>query len=78
MTSATKSFSRRTLKFISCSVLSFHFWQQKLKQTGNDVEGTVVAYLRVKRPQREANYSPPPAVEVKNEWSFTSTQLYDV
>jgi hypothetical protein len=29
--------------------------------------------LGVKRPGREANHSPPSSVEVKNEWSYTST-----
>jgi hypothetical protein len=29
--------------------------------------------LRVKRPGREANHSPPSSAEVKNAWSYTST-----
>jgi hypothetical protein len=29
--------------------------------------------LQVKRPGREADYSPPSSPEVKNEWSYTST-----
>jgi hypothetical protein len=33
-------------------------------------------FQREKRPQREANHSPPPRTEVKNEWSYTSTPLY--
>jgi hypothetical protein len=32
--------------------------------------------LRVKRPEHEADYSPPSSVEVKNEWSYTSTPQY--
>jgi hypothetical protein len=32
-----------------------------------------VLSLRVKRPVREADHSPPSSVEVKNEWSYTST-----
>jgi len=27
----------------------------------------------VKRPERKVDYLPPPSVEVKNEWSYTST-----
>jgi hypothetical protein len=29
--------------------------------------------LGVKRPEREADYSPPPSAEVKNAWSYNST-----
>jgi hypothetical protein len=32
--------------------------------------------LRVKRPGREANHSPPSSADVKNAWIFTSTCLY--
>jgi len=28
--------------------------------------------LRLKRPEREADHSPPPRAEVKNAWSYTS------
>jgi len=31
------------------------------------------SYLGIKRPGREANYSPPSNVEFKNAWSYTST-----
>jgi hypothetical protein len=30
----------------------------------------------VKRPGREADYSPPSSAEVKNAWSYTSTLLH--
>ena len=30
------------------------------------------SFLWLKRPGREADYSPPPSVEVENEWSCTS------
>jgi hypothetical protein len=30
----------------------------------------------VKRPEREADHSPPSSTEVKNAWSYTSTPLY--
>jgi len=30
----------------------------------------------VKRPGREADYTPPSSAEIKNECSYTSTQLY--
>jgi len=29
--------------------------------------------LRVNRPRREAEHSPPPSTEFKNAWSYTST-----
>jgi hypothetical protein len=32
--------------------------------------------LGVKRPGREADYSPPSSVEAKNAWSYTSTTQY--
>jgi hypothetical protein len=32
--------------------------------------------LGVKRPGREADYSPPSGAEVKNAWSYTSTPQY--
>jgi hypothetical protein len=32
--------------------------------------------LRLKRPKREADHSPPSSSEVKNEWSYTSTLQY--
>jgi hypothetical protein len=32
--------------------------------------------LGVKRPGREADYSPPSSAEVKNAWSYTSAPLY--
>jgi hypothetical protein len=32
--------------------------------------------LRVKRPGREADHSPPSSAEVKNAWSYTSTPQY--
>jgi hypothetical protein len=34
------------------------------------------SFLRVKRPGREADYSPPTSAEVKNAWSYTSTPQY--
>jgi hypothetical protein len=33
-------------------------------------------FLGVKRPGREADYSPPSSAEVKNAWSYTSTPQY--
>jgi hypothetical protein len=36
---------------------------------------TVVLSLGVKRPEREADHSPPSRAEVKNEWSYTATPL---
>jgi hypothetical protein len=30
-------------------------------------------FLGVKRPEREADHSPPSSAEVKNAWSYTST-----
>jgi hypothetical protein len=30
----------------------------------------------VKRPEREADHSPPPSAEVKKMWFYTSTPLY--
>jgi len=35
--------------------------------------GTGGAFLEVKRPEREADHSPPSSVEVQNEWSYNST-----
>jgi hypothetical protein len=35
-----------------------------------------VLSLRVKRPGREADHSPPSSAEVKNAWSYTSTPQY--
>jgi hypothetical protein len=35
--------------------------------------GTRALSLEVKRPGHEAHHSPPSSVEVKNEWSYTST-----
>jgi hypothetical protein len=35
--------------------------------------GTRVLSLRVKRPGREADHSPPSSAEVKNAWSYTFT-----
>jgi hypothetical protein len=32
--------------------------------------------LEVKRPEREADHSPPSSAEVKNAWSYTSTPQY--
>jgi hypothetical protein len=29
--------------------------------------------LRIKRPEREADYSPQSSVEIKNAWSYTSS-----
>jgi hypothetical protein len=37
--------------------------------------GTGALSLRVKRPGREADHSPPSSAEVKNAWSYTSTLL---
>jgi len=34
-----------------------------------------VISLRVKRPGRESDHSPPLSAEIKNEWSYTSTPL---
>ena len=36
--------------------------------------GTGGFFLGVKLPGREVNNSPPPSAEVKNEWSYISTQ----
>jgi hypothetical protein len=38
--------------------------------------GIGVSFLRLKRPGREADHSPPPSNEVKNAWSYTSTSPY--
>jgi hypothetical protein len=38
--------------------------------------GTGVLSLRVKRPGREADHSPPSSAEVKNVWGYTSTPKY--
>jgi hypothetical protein len=38
--------------------------------------GTRGYFPGVKRPVREADHSPPFSVEVKNEWSYTSTPQY--
>jgi len=35
--------------------------------------GTGAFSLRIKRPGREVDHSPPPSAEVKNAWSYTST-----
>jgi hypothetical protein len=35
-----------------------------------------VLSLGVKRPECEADHSPPSSVEVKNAWSYTSTPQY--
>jgi hypothetical protein len=35
--------------------------------------GTRVSFPGVKRPGREADYSPPSSAKVKNGWSYTST-----
>jgi hypothetical protein len=35
-----------------------------------------VPSLGVKRPEREADYSPPSSAEVKNAWSYTFTLQY--
>jgi len=35
--------------------------------------GTGVVSRRVERPGRDADHSPPSSVEIKNEWSYTST-----
>jgi hypothetical protein len=35
--------------------------------------GTRGSFPGVKRPEREADHSPPSSVEVKNEWSYTFT-----
>jgi hypothetical protein len=35
-----------------------------------------VLSLEVKRPEREADNSPPSGAEVKNAWSYTSTPQY--
>jgi hypothetical protein len=43
--------------------------------------GTRGSLPRVKRPEREADHSPPSSAEVKNAWSYTSTppiRLYGV
>jgi hypothetical protein len=32
--------------------------------------------LGIKRPEREADHSPPSIAEVKNAWSYSSTSLY--
>jgi hypothetical protein len=37
--------------------------------------GTGALSLRVKRPGREADHSPPSSAEVKNAWSYTSTPI---
>jgi hypothetical protein len=37
---------------------------------------TGVLSLRIKRPGRETDHSPPSSAEVKNEWSYTSTPQY--
>jgi len=46
-------------------------------QTGTGAQLTTYSvvtgfFLVVKRPDREIKHSPPPSVEVKNEWSYTS------
>jgi hypothetical protein len=33
-------------------------------------------YIRVKRPEREANYSSPEKAELKNTWVYISTPIY--
>jgi hypothetical protein len=33
-------------------------------------------FLGVNRPRREADHSPPPSVEVRNAWSYTSSPHY--
>jgi hypothetical protein len=38
--------------------------------------GTRVLFLKVKRPGREADHSPPSSGEIKNAWSYTSTPQY--
>jgi hypothetical protein len=38
--------------------------------------GTRDSFSGVKRPGREADHSPPPNAEVKNEWSYTSLPHY--
>jgi hypothetical protein len=38
--------------------------------------GTRILSLRVKRPGREVDYSPPSSAEVKNAWSYISTLQY--
>jgi hypothetical protein len=38
--------------------------------------GTVGSFPGVKRPQREADHSPPSSAEVKDAWSYTSTPQY--
>jgi hypothetical protein len=38
--------------------------------------GTGAFSLRVKRPKREADHSPPSSADVKNAWSFISTPQY--
>jgi hypothetical protein len=38
--------------------------------------GTRALSVGIKRPGREADYSPPSSAEVKNEWSYTSTPQY--
>jgi len=35
--------------------------------------GTRTSYLRIKRPESEANYSPPPSTEVNKSWSFNAS-----
>jgi hypothetical protein len=34
------------------------------------------SFLRVKRPGRETDHSPPPSAQVKNSWSYASTPQY--
>jgi hypothetical protein len=41
--------------------------------TASYLMGTRGSFSGVKRPGREADYSPPSSAEVKNEWSYTST-----
>jgi hypothetical protein len=38
--------------------------------------GSGALSLRVKRPGREADHSPPSSADVKNPWSYTSTSRY--
>jgi len=42
-----------------------------LRRLPNITQGAF--FLRIKRPRREADHSPPSSAELKNEWSYTST-----
>jgi hypothetical protein len=76
------SVSECTVVIKTCIPNRFIYISYFYVQTGSGVHpssytmGTGSSFPGVKRPEREADHSPPTSAEVKKMWIYTTTPLY--